>query len=88
MITRVEISGFKTFTDFSVDLAPLSVIAGANASGKSNFLDALRIVQGITAGKSLDNILDGRGNASHFFTKFDEHKKSTVMSIAVELLQP
>ncbi len=88
MITRVEISGFKTFTDFAVDLAPLSVIAGANASGKSNFLDALRVIQGITAGKTLDAIIRGRGSAKDFFTKYDGNHQSKTITIAVELMVP
>ncbi len=88
MITRVEISGFKSFTNFAIDLAPLSVIAGANASGKSNFLDALRIVQGLAAGKSIDSVLSGRGAVKDFYTKFDEGNRSKTISIAVELLVP
>jgi predicted ATPase len=76
MITRVEISGFKTFTDFSVDLAPLSVIAGANASGKSNFLDALRVIQAVATGKTLATALAGRGRAADYFTKYDQGKSS------------
>jgi len=61
MITRVEISGFKSFTGFAVDLAPLSVIAGANASGKSNFLDALQIIKGLATGKTLEEANGRRG---------------------------
>ena len=36
MLTRIEIGGFKTFRDFSVDLLPFQVILGPNAVGKSN----------------------------------------------------
>jgi predicted ATPase len=88
MITRVEISGFKTFTDFSVDLAPLSVIAGANASGKSNFLDALRVIQAVATGKTLATALAGRGRAADYFTKYDQGKSSKAITFAVELLIP
>ncbi len=44
MLTRVEIDGFKTFEDFSLDLRPLTAIVGPNASGKSNLFDALRFL--------------------------------------------
>lgn len=88
MITRVEISGFKTFTDFAVDLAPLSVIAGANASGKSNFLDALRVIQGVATGKTLANALPGRGRAADYFTKYDQGQSSQTIVFAVEILIP
>ncbi|QMU72406.1 AAA family ATPase [Streptacidiphilus sp. P02-A3a] len=44
MIERIEIDGFKSFKDFTLDVPPLLVVAGANASGKSNALDALRLL--------------------------------------------
>jgi predicted ATPase len=44
MIERIEIDGFKSFEDFTLDVPPLLVVAGANASGKSNALDALRLL--------------------------------------------
>lgn len=39
MLTRIEIDGFKTFHNFSLDLSPFLVIVGQNASGKSNLFD-------------------------------------------------
>ena len=88
MITRVEISGFKTFTDFAVDLAPLSVIAGANASGKSNFLDALQIIKGLATGKTLEEANGRRGSAAALFTNYGLNQQADKMSFAVELLLP
>ena len=41
MITRIEIDGFKSFSDFALDLGPFHVIIGANGCGKSNLFDAL-----------------------------------------------
>ena len=35
MLTRIEISGFKTFDNFGLDLRPLTAIVGPNASGVS-----------------------------------------------------
>ena len=46
MITRVKIRGYKSLNDFSVDLGPIAVIVGPNASGKSNVLDALQLLAG------------------------------------------
>lgn len=85
MITRVEISGFKTFTDFAVDLAPLSVIAGANASGKSNFLDALRVIQGLARPQTLANALQDRGPFRDIFTKYGKQLYANKVRFAVEL---
>lgn len=43
-ISRVEIHNFRNFHKFSVDLAPTSVIVGENKVGKSNLLEAIRLV--------------------------------------------
>lgn len=47
MITHIEIEGFKSFEKVSLDLVNLNIFVGTNDSGKSNFLDALRVLQGI-----------------------------------------
>ncbi|MET7478561.1 AAA family ATPase [Streptomyces sp. NPDC005648] len=44
MITRIEIDGFKTFEDFSLDVSPFLVLLGANGSGKSNLLEAVALL--------------------------------------------
>ena len=60
MITRLEIRNFKSLRDVTLDLGPMNLIVGANASGKSNFFDALRVLQGIGNGFTVSEILDGR----------------------------
>ena len=47
MITRLEIEGFKSFGSpaEAIELGPLNVAVGANASGKTNLLSALRFLQ-------------------------------------------
>lgn len=44
MLTRIEIDGFKSFENFSVDLNPFTAIVGPNGSGKSNLFDAIRLL--------------------------------------------
>lgn len=88
MITRIEISGFKSFTDFAVDFAPLTVIAGANASGKSNLLDALRVLKGLAEGRSLGETIYNRGSGIDLFTKYGGEATAEKMTLAVELLLP
>lgn len=43
-LDRIEISGYRPFSGFAADLAPLVVIIGANATGKSSLFDALRLL--------------------------------------------
>jgi predicted ATPase len=59
MFTRIRLADFKSFVDEQVDLAPLVFLVGANASGKSNFLDAFRFLQGLTFDMTVSELLNG-----------------------------
>ncbi|MFS8066151.1 MAG: AAA family ATPase [Byssovorax sp.] len=59
MLERLRLTDFKSFVDEDVELAPLTLLVGANASGKSNFLDALRFLQQTAFDSSLADILNG-----------------------------
>ena len=60
MITRLEIRNFKSLRHVALDLGGMNLFVGANASGKSNFFDALRVLQGIGNGFTVSEILDGK----------------------------
>ena len=88
MITRIEVSGFKTFTDFAVDLAPFTLIAGANASGKSNFFDVLGLLHSLTKPVPvLSWVMDER-RFRDSFTKYANGKEAEQIELAVEFLLP
>lgn len=44
IIKHVKIENYRNFEDFEVNLSKLSIIIGENNSGKSNFLNALKLV--------------------------------------------
>src|SRR3954454_19868305 len=44
-LRRVRIRGYKSIAFCDVALEPLTILVGRNASGKSNFLDALAFVR-------------------------------------------
>jgi predicted ATPase len=60
MITSLRLLNFKSFANESLRLGPLTVIVGANASGKSNICDAFRFLHAIGRGYSLPEVLGGR----------------------------
>ena len=60
MIDRIVIENFKSFRKVDLSLGPMNLFIGTNASGKSNFLDALRVLQGIGNGFTIGEILDGK----------------------------
>jgi hypothetical protein len=63
MLKKIRLTDFKSFVDEEVELAPLTFLVGANASGKSNFLDALRFLQGLPMGLTLSEVLNGEERA-------------------------
>jgi AAA domain, putative AbiEii toxin, Type IV TA system/AAA ATPase domain len=59
MLKRIRLKDFKSFVDEEVEVAPLTLLVGTNASGKSNFLDAMRFLKGIAFDLSLGDVLNG-----------------------------
>ncbi|HEX2572904.1 MAG TPA: AAA family ATPase [Polyangia bacterium] len=59
MLKRLRLTDFKSFVDEAVDFAPLTLLVGANASGKSNCLDALHFLRELIRDLSVSDILDG-----------------------------
>ena len=53
MISRLEIKGFKSLVDVSIELGAVNLFIGANGSGKSNLLEAVGMLGAIASG-SLD----------------------------------
>lgn len=63
MITTLRLRNFKNFTNETLRLGPFTLIVGANASGKSNIRDALRLLHGIGRGYNLADLIGGRYGA-------------------------
>jgi len=53
MLTQVTIAGFKSYQQQTLHLAPLTLMIGANASGKSNALEAFRFLCWLSQGQKL-----------------------------------
>ncbi len=60
MFHEITIQGFKSLEKVHLELSTLNLFVGTNASGKSNFLDALRLLQGIGYGFTVEEILNGK----------------------------
>ncbi len=60
MISELKIRNFKSLESVDLKLGHFNLLVGANASGKSNFLDALRFLQGVGNGFTISEILDGK----------------------------
>jgi AAA15 family ATPase/GTPase len=53
MLNRIHIQGFKSLRDATVELAPLVVLFGPNAAGKSNLLEALLLLSRLVGERTL-----------------------------------
>ena len=56
MIKSIRIENWKSFRSADLPLAPLTLMIGANASGKSNAIEALRCLSWLAEGRRLSEI--------------------------------
>ncbi len=87
MITRLEIDGFKTFDDFSIDLVPFTAIVGPNASGKSNLFDAVKLLAELVTEDVRSAMTKLRGEPSELFRQ-TPNGSAKLISLAAEVLLP
>ena len=80
MLKRIHIKGYKSLKNVEVTLEPLTVLFGANASGKSNFLDALQLLSKTATGRTLKEAFDPpyRGKPLESFSFGDQGLKGLV----------
>lgn len=72
LIARVVLKNYKSIANCSVPLRPLVFLVGQNGSGKSNFLDALRLVSE-SLNTSLDHALRDRGGLNEVRRRSSGH---------------
>lgn len=86
MLTRIQIDGFKTFRNFSLDLNPFQVIMGPNGVGKSNLFDAMRLLARLTENDLWTAFQAGRGEVDELFSLRPGSAPLTQMCFTLELL--
>lgn len=86
MLRRLRLSNFKSARDLSVRLAPLTVLAGLNGSGKSTVLQALALVAQSYGGSTSSQGLQLRGRVLNLGRSEDvhfEHAKSAELRFEI-----
>jgi predicted ATPase len=63
-VRRVRVRNFKSFQDCEVELGPFNVLIGANASGKSNFVEVFRFLRDV-AEHGLNNAISMQGGVKY-----------------------
>jgi predicted ATPase len=64
-LSQVTVSNFKSFKNLKVDLNPFNILIGANASGKTNFVDIFGFLRDIT-NYGLENAISMHGGSDYF----------------------
>ena len=93
MLRRIRVQGFKSLHDVEVELAPLTVLIGPNAAGKSNLLEAILLLSRLGTERTLEDAFGSplRGHPLEAFTVSEEglpgllQKKSARLSIEAEV---
>ena len=70
MLRRLQVRGFKSLADVTVEFPRLSVLFGPNSAGKSNLLDAIQALSRIGTERTLMDALDGRMIRGYAFELF------------------
>jgi AAA15 family ATPase/GTPase len=87
MITYLKINGFKSFHNFEMEFTPLTIVAGTNASGKSNLFDALMLLSNLAETDNIKRAFkDQRGEYLELFTQYGENDYAKEMEFTIEML--
>ena len=82
-LTRVVLKNYRSIGGCDVALGPLTFLVGPNNAGKSNFLDALRLITN-ALDTSLDHALRERGGIREVRRRANDHPTS--FGIRIELV--
>ncbi len=83
-IRKVSLRNYRSIAQCEVELGPVTFLVGANGSGKSNFLDALRLI-GDALNRSLDHALRDRGGLEEVRRRSGGHPTHFSVRVDFEL---
>lgn len=81
-IKKIKISNFKSFDELEVDLGPLNIVIGANAAGKSNFLEIFRFIRDVEE-YGLENAVSLQGGMT-YLSNIKREGKPTLLEVPVK----
>ncbi|OEH85347.1 hypothetical protein BHU72_04440 [Desulfuribacillus stibiiarsenatis] len=84
ILHQIEIKGYKSIRELQLELAPLTVLIGANGAGKSNLISFLQLIQMLTK-RNLQQIVANCNGASHLL--YFGNQKTSVLSSNLQFTQ-
>jgi predicted ATPase len=82
-IKRIEIQNFKSFRHQAIELGQFNVLIGANASGKSNFLQIFKFISDI-AHHGLNNAISKQGGVEYLRNTNIAAKENLALKIVID----
>jgi predicted ATPase len=75
MISRLAISGYRSFRDVRLSLEQLNVVTGANGAGKSSLYRGLRLLGDIAQGRIIQSLATEGGLSSALWAGPEEFSR-------------
>ena len=85
-MSHLKVQNFKSFSNIDIKLGKFNVIIGANASGKSNFIQIFNFLKDIKE-LGLDNAVSLQGGIEHV-CNFNEFDKNLMIELDIALPSP
>jgi predicted ATPase len=82
MVQRLRLRNFRSFKDATIELRPLNIVVGANASGKTNLVHAFRFLRDL-ARSGLENAVALQGGAE-YLTHLHSREREVTIEIVME----
>jgi predicted ATPase len=84
-IRELRVSGYRSLRDVVLELAPLTVVVGANGTGKTNLYQALQLVSAASQGTLAQSLATQGGLPSAMWAGARRKQESARIQIAVDL---
>jgi predicted ATPase len=85
-LSRLVLSNFRSFNKVDIDLSDLNIIIGANASGKSNFIQVFKFLRDLSE-FGLDNAISMQGGSEYLLNSQLGSSQEFSMDIYSETLE-
>ncbi len=88
LIEKINLRNILSFGDKGeeIELQPLNIIIGQNASGKSNLVDAIRLLRSLPQDKGLANFFSKNGGKNEWFWRGRKKEKAnSVIGVTLEI---
>ena len=88
MLTKLEVDGFKTFENLSVDFMPFTAVLGSNAAGKSNLFDVIQLLSQLAIRDVAGALKPMRGEPLELFRQTPSGQARQIRLAAEVLVDP